>query len=224
MEPRVIVDGKTLNKRTADMLKCAEARLGRTLHVIQGSYNAGGVGASAGTHDGGGAVDVNPDSFVETVRALREVGFAAWHRTPAQGPWVEHIHGIAIGDPELSSGAETQVHEYYIGQNGLANHWADDAPRLNPIPVWPIHFPTFSLSQVRRQFKSKTPKAKQSVRYVQEMLNKRLGAKLKVDGVAGARTKHAFELYKNKVGDHSNGYSRSTMNRLIAGYYKLKLV
>src|SRR6478735_1971204 len=107
---KVTVDGKTLNKRTADMLKRAEARLGENLYVIQGSYNAGGVSQSAGTHDGGGAIDVSATSHPdEVVRQLRESGFAAWHRTPAQGPWSEHIHAIAIGDPELSSGARGQV-------------------------------------------------------------------------------------------------------------------
>src|SRR5689334_19076486 len=96
---RVYREGVVLNQRTLNMLECAENRLGYKLHVVQGSYNAGGVSASAGTHDGGGALDVSPtDHPGKVVLALREVGFAAWHRVPSQGPWAEHIHAIAIGD------------------------------------------------------------------------------------------------------------------------------
>lgn len=227
-EKRVYKDGKLLNQRTVDMLACAEARLGYEFDLLQGSYNAGGVSASAGTHDGGGAVDLIATDWANKERVLREVGFAAWHREElwrdGKRVWGEHVHAIAIGDPELSDGAETQVHEYYAGQDGLAGHGRDEGPRLDPIPVWPIHFPAFSLTQVRRQFKSKSPQPRQSVRYVQEMLNKRLVLNIKVDGVAGTKTKKAFEQYKTKVGDKSKGYSRATVNKLIAGYYKLKLV
>lgn len=222
-EKRILVQGHTLNVRTAAMLQCAENRLGYELHVMQGSYNTT-VSASAGTHNGGGAVDVSPTNYQEVVAQLRAVGFAAWHRYYTPNVWPEHVHAIAIGDPELSSGAETQVHEYYSSQDGLADHAGDNAPRPSPVPVWPIHFPTFSLTQVRRQFKSKKPQPKQSVRYVQEMLNKRLNLQLKVDGIGGQKTKTAFASYRAKVGDKSNGYSRTTTNKLIAGYYKLKLI
>src|SRR5690606_37754794 len=55
---RTTFSGRTVNERTRDMLAAAEEILGFDIVVTQGSYNAGGVAASAGTHDGGGAVDI----------------------------------------------------------------------------------------------------------------------------------------------------------------------
>jgi hypothetical protein len=61
------------------------------------------------------------------VKALRDVGFAAWLRTPEQG-FVYHIHANAVGDTDMSGSAQAQVHDYYFGKNGLANHAADNTP------------------------------------------------------------------------------------------------
>lgn len=134
----VLHDGHVVDRITDAALKEAERRLGYSLTILQGSYNHGGVGASAGTHDGGGAVDLSPYDWKRKVTVLREIGFAAWHRPAIPGLWVEHIHAILIGNANLSPAAEQQVHEYLLGQNGLANHGADDFPRPHPVPrfVW----------------------------------------------------------------------------------------
>lgn len=221
---RVYRDGKVLNQRTLDMLERAEARLGHKLYVVQGSYNAGGVSQSAGTHDGGGAVDLNPTSHPhEVVRELRAVGFAAWYRTSAQGPWNPHIHAIAIRDAELSSGAKNQVSAYYSGRNGLANNAPDDGPRLNPIPVWPVKMGTIFYPQAKWQFKTKKPKNKKAVKYVQKMLNTRLGTNLKVDGVAGPVTRNAYKRWEANMGAKSKDGvpDLESLRKLIAGYYTL---
>jgi peptidoglycan hydrolase-like protein with peptidoglycan-binding domain len=133
-------DGYTVNTRTQAMLTEAERLLGRTLKLDQGSYNPGGDPTSAGTHDGGGVVDVNVDGMSATTRtavakALRQVGFAAWVRNPNQGDWPWHIHAAAISDTDLSTQAQNQVGDYYLGFNGLANHGADDGPRI-AIQTW----------------------------------------------------------------------------------------
>lgn len=125
---RVTFRGKRLNTRTRDMILAAEKLLGYPLTIIQGSYNAGGVAASAGTHDGGGAVDVwgrGLSDATTVTNVLRRVGFAAWHRTPAQGNWGHHVHAIAIGDSDLSRGARNQVTAYLNGRNGLASNGRD---------------------------------------------------------------------------------------------------
>ena len=132
---RVLHDGKTVDRLTHEALLEAERRLGYPLTIVQGSYHTG-VGASAGTHDGGGVIDLAPWDWQRKVKVLREVGFAAWHRTPIPGVWGEHIHAILIGNAKLSSGAQTQVREYYAGQNGLANNGPDDFARPHPIPVF----------------------------------------------------------------------------------------
>lgn len=137
---RVSTGGVVINTRTRAMLTEAERLLGRKFVLDQGSYNPGGDPTSAGTHDGGGAVDISVkgmDSATRTkaVRALRRVGFAAWLRSPEQGDWPWHIHAVAINDTDLSSQAQHQVGDYYLGRNGLADRGPDDGPKV-PIRTW----------------------------------------------------------------------------------------
>lgn len=131
--------GKTINQRTLDMISAAEGIVGYDIVVTQGSYNAGGVSASAGTHDGGGAVDISvlnktATARWELVKALRTVGFAAWLRTPSQGNWPYHIHAIAVGDTDVSISARNQIADYFVGLNGLASHAADNTPAEYQVP------------------------------------------------------------------------------------------
>lgn len=139
---RVTFGGKTVNVRTREMLKLAATWAGVTISLTQGSYNKG-VAASAGTHDGGGCVDIDVDAWSSATRgrvvqALRKAGFAAWLRTPAQG-FDYHIHACAIGDREMASVAKSQVQSYFNGRNGLASngptegetHWPNWADKYN---------------------------------------------------------------------------------------------
>lgn len=129
------VQGHTLNNRTIAMLTEVESRLGYDLTVLQGSYNAGGVSQSAGTHDGGGAVDLAPYDWQNKVKALRRVGFAAWHRAAIPGLWGEHIHAIANGDRDLSPSARAQLGDYAAHRDGLADNAHDtQTPHPDPLP------------------------------------------------------------------------------------------
>ncbi|GAA2213844.1 peptidoglycan-binding protein [Nonomuraea monospora] len=137
---RVSTGGFVVNARTNSMLTEAKRLLGRDFALDQGSYNPGGDPTSAGTHDGGGVVDVSVAGMsaatrTATVRALRRVGFAAWLRSPQQGDWPWHIHAAAISDPSLSGQAQHQVGDYYLGLNGLANRGRDDGPAVT-IRTW----------------------------------------------------------------------------------------
>ena len=139
--PRVqLPGGPVVNRRTNRMeIAAAEIRSGCTWVVTQGSYNPGGVGASAGTHDGGGAIDVSVNRGCGTrrnaVRALRAVGFAAWFRPTIPGLWDRHIHAIALNDTDLAAGAADQVSEYYRGFDGLAGDGRDRGPQV-PKHTW----------------------------------------------------------------------------------------
>jgi peptidoglycan hydrolase-like protein with peptidoglycan-binding domain len=133
-------DGYVVDARTQAMLTAAQRLLGYPLLLEQGSYNPGGDPTSAGTHDGGGVVDLAVAGMTAArrtavVTALRQVGFAAWVRDPSQGDWPWHIHAVAINDTDLSSQAQHQVGDYYLGMNGLANRGPDDGPRI-PISTW----------------------------------------------------------------------------------------
>jgi TP901 family phage tail tape measure protein len=113
--------GQRLNERTIRMLLNAEQILGRRFHITQGSYSTR-VAASGGTHAGGGVMDTNgPGGWNAAVSALRAAGFAAWHRTPSQGPWGHHIHSVAKGDPSESASAKAQVRDFLRGGDGLGS-------------------------------------------------------------------------------------------------------
>jgi hypothetical protein len=139
---RISWRGVTANRRTVEMLEITELRGLRDLmplRIPQGSYTSG-VSASAGTHSGGGALDVSVRDLTTTqrdrvVRELRETSFAAWYRPYLAGVWPAHIHAIAIGDKEMSAAAAEQVVQYRNGQNGLANHGPDNGPDV-PIHVY----------------------------------------------------------------------------------------
>lgn len=134
---RVTFRGKPMDNKTMYGLMVAERRLGYELTVTQGCYNKGGVPASAGTHDLGGVVDLAPWDQENKVRVLRDLGWAAWYRSPSEGPWPAHIHAVMIDHGNLSAGAAAQVESYRAGRNGLANNVADPNPyRPNPIPVF----------------------------------------------------------------------------------------
>ena len=115
------------------MTAMALARAGVPLSMVtQGEYS-NSVAASAGTHSGGGVVDIaaGPGNGPAMVARLRAAGFAAWLRTPAEG-FSYHIHACAIGDREIASGAARQVQSYFNGRNGLANNAADPFERRWP--------------------------------------------------------------------------------------------
>ncbi len=144
---RITVNNVTLNARTFAMLEYAAELYGGTIPItgaaiMQGSYNPGGVAASFGTHDGGGAVDLSVrnipyswdikwEDIPKLIDALRLAGFAAWYRDEREN-LVPHIHAIAIGDAELSSAAAEQLtgrYGYFRGYDGF--------PRDNGIPLRP---------------------------------------------------------------------------------------
>ena len=150
---RLWVNGALLNARTLAMLDHAQALYaagGGTvdfrLALTQGSYNAGGVAASFGTHDGGGAADLSVRSRVDwsvleaeiapMIAALRVAGFAAWLRDTDElypGSPI-HIHAIAIGDAELAEAARAQLDGtfgYLRGYNGL--------PQIGGVPLLDGH-------------------------------------------------------------------------------------
>lgn len=121
---RVKFRGYTFNKRTAAALLECEHRLGYELTVLQGSYT-GSVSASAGTHDGGGAVDLVPFDWTRKVTVMRRVGFAAWHRPAMSGQWSEHVHAGLKGDLQAAPALVDQFRYYDQYLSGLADHAPD---------------------------------------------------------------------------------------------------
>lgn len=148
--------GAEINVRTRAMILRAELYLKAAgvpwkFSITQGSFNHS-VSASGGTHDGAGAIDLSvrgpsgayrPYAQVaKAVKALRKAGFAAWSRGFNDGTsFTKHIHGIAIGDKQMSSAARAQVAQYFAGRNGLVNHGLDrDRGVGRPYPEWAKKF------------------------------------------------------------------------------------
>jgi hypothetical protein len=142
---RVTFGGKTVDRRTADMLKEAQrianaqdSSIGM-FDLTQGSWSH--AGASAGTHEGPGAFDIYTAPYTEQQKkviglALRTVGFASWRRRASDGNWEEHWHGIAIGSKGLPQIAQNQVTSYLNGHNGLKGNGLDRDPRPESIVTW----------------------------------------------------------------------------------------
>lgn len=119
----------------------------------QGGFNRGGVAASAGTHDGGAAIDLSVAGWSQAqieavVRLMRECGWATWYRPYLKNVWPSHIHAIRVGDPTASRGAKNQLSDYEAGRNGLANRGRDTGPSVRGVngekcPSWAesIHNP-----------------------------------------------------------------------------------
>lgn len=140
---------KKMDRKTRAALVAAERKLGYQLTVVQGSYNAGGVKASAGTHDGGGVVDLTAHDWQRKVTVLRSIGWAAWYRPERPGVWAPHIHAVLVDHGRLSSGAQDQVEEYLAGYDGLAGSGRDPHTRafVNVRFVFPPAKPTPNITE-----------------------------------------------------------------------------
>lgn len=142
--------GVKVDVRTRVMIERAESFMRKMgisskLSFSQGSFNSG-VSASAGTHDGGGALDIRIGGFSSAtadnvVKALRMAGFAAWRRG-VNDSFSPHIHAIGIGNRKATQVAKNQVVEYFRGGDGLVGSRGDmhlTAAGHNigrPVPDW----------------------------------------------------------------------------------------
>jgi hypothetical protein len=135
------INGKKTDSITAAAFKEAVRLSGLTgrVVVVQGSYSSS-ISASAGTHRGGGALDIRTRNLTLTERArlelnLRRVGFAAWIRDARDG-FDPHIHAIRSDCGDLHWQARAQVVDYRHGRNGLANNGPDRGPDGYRLMTW----------------------------------------------------------------------------------------
>lgn len=133
----VIYKGFKFDRYTVRAIKWVEKNLPFDISFAQGSYNAGGVQASAGTHDGGGAVDIrvfglNDQQIRKMVNTFKDAGFAAWYRKAIPGLWGPHVHAILIDNIKAASGAKSQVVAYDNHRDGLRGNAWDATYRPDP--------------------------------------------------------------------------------------------
>lgn len=153
-----------VNERTRSMfleaqrIMKAAGQTGWDMVITQGGYcGSSCASASAGTHSGGGAIDIRTWDTTSTgvqnrLSALRAVGFAAWYRGWSGN---EHIHATAINDVQMSweahgdgtapdpifssYGGNCQVYEWkfeFDGLGGCDDHRSSDSPNQRNITTW----------------------------------------------------------------------------------------
>jgi hypothetical protein len=119
-----------VDRRTAAHLDRTKLALphGCTLRLLQGCFNTT-VSASAGTHDRTSVVDAEilGMSWAQAQRFMREQGWAAWWRTPAQGFSAQHLHCVSLGYGTAPVGVYVpgQVDDYLQHKTGLVSHAHD---------------------------------------------------------------------------------------------------
>lgn len=134
---RVEFRGHQMNARDAAMHLESERRFGATVYISQGGFNPGGVAASGGAHDLGGALDwslvgMSAKRKKRWDHAVKDTGWCAWHRDYVAGLWPEHEHGVARGCHNLSPVAAAQVPAFDDRKNGLVSNLPD--PSYRPVP------------------------------------------------------------------------------------------
>jgi hypothetical protein len=201
--------GHRADRRSTRMIAEAE-KLGGPLRITQGCYANGSL--SAGTHTGGGVFDFSVRGLSLTqinrrVKALRRVGFAAWHRVPSEGGWVAHIHAVAIGCPDLSPSAERQVAAYKRGRNGLRSNKLD---RHRGMGIDPITWEQYQKARPRPVDASAVARrAKRTGRY-----EGRVAQALRAEGFSANR--QGYARWQRRL-----GYSGNDANG-IAGLVSLR--
>lgn len=140
---RVTFRGRLMDKKTEAFLRAMEARLGYELTVVQGSYT-NSVGASAGTHSGGGVVDLAAWDHERKVQVAKRLGAFVWYRPAIPGVWGSHIH-LGIRDHgNLSPEAKRQQDDYdaHPPRNGISGHAEDRTWHPSPPVTFAYPVPT----------------------------------------------------------------------------------
>ena len=216
-------EGKWLDQRAAEFYDSLNKRMPGGITLVQGAFNQS-VDASAGTHDGPGALDIKPkDQKYKNVsgyrlleKLAREQGGAAWFRE-----WTNnfHVHVIVIGTKGLPAIAQKQVTAYLAGRDGLVSNrtitgvikttWeafkaALSRPKDDGTPRGAFIYPNgknsaYGVSTPGKPYYSGKVKGYYSLATIQSVI-KRIQRQVKVtaDGHYGPQTKAAVVAFQKK--------------------------
>ena len=112
----------------ASRVLAAQRIAGTTFNIFQRGYRP--ATSYSGTSHQGDAIDLGPVRSV-VVRALRQMGIAAWDRT-GKGNWAPHIHGVPLPGSGFAGGSGVWQAQDYLrggtgsaaGTAGLASGWS----------------------------------------------------------------------------------------------------
>ena len=145
--PYIYFRGRRMTPVARDAWLAAEQRCGWEIKPItQGGWNAGGVAASAGTHDRDAAdSSINGKTKAQVAKEIESLRWAGWFaslrtRTAlwgvrAQGFSAAHVHSVPNGWGLVSDGARRQAEAYRRGRDGLRQNGPDAGG--------PGHVPTY---------------------------------------------------------------------------------
>lgn len=103
---------------------------------LQGAYRPW-TPYSGPTHTGCGVVDLTAWNWRNRFHLLDLLGMTPFHRTRAQGDWVEHMHVVTSGMGCVNSYAKTQIVEAKAGGDGLKGNKPDPDAALRS-GLWPL--------------------------------------------------------------------------------------
>jgi hypothetical protein len=114
-----------MSRYTAAAISVLEEKLGYELTLVQGPYNKG-VGASAGTHDLDGVIDLSSWRAKQKTTVARRNSWAMWPRKELPGVWGAHLHGVLKRAKPMASLAVFQLEVAYPNRwDGLAGNGPD---------------------------------------------------------------------------------------------------
>ena len=112
----------------ASRVLAAQRIAGTTFNIFQRGYRP--ATSYSGTSHQGDAIDLGPVRSA-VVRALRQMGIAAWDRT-GKGNWAPHIHGVPLPGSGFAGGSGVwQAQDYLRGGDGLGGR--DSGPRVGVV-------------------------------------------------------------------------------------------
>jgi len=125
-----------MSRYTAAAISVLQEKLGYELTIVQGPYNKG-VGASAGTHDLDGVIDLAPYRSSQKVTVARRNSWAMWPRKELAGVWGAHCHGVLKRAKPMASLAVHQLEVSYPNHtDGLASESYDSFPVHPPLKAF----------------------------------------------------------------------------------------
>lgn len=120
--------GWRMSRYTAAAIAVLQEKLGFELTLVQGPYNKG-VGASAGTHDLDGVIDLSSWRKSKKVSVARHNSWAMWPRAALANVWGAHCHGVLKRAKPMASLAVFQLETAYPNHwDGLSGNGHDDFP------------------------------------------------------------------------------------------------
>lgn len=128
--------GWRMSRYTAAAISVLQEKLGYELSIVQGPYNKG-VGASAGTHDLDGVIDLSSWRSTQKVTVARRNSWAMWPRKELPGVWGAHCHGVLKRAKPMASLAVQQLEVSYPNHtDGLASESYDSFPVHPPLSAF----------------------------------------------------------------------------------------